>query len=218
MSSESDQKRRQSLSRPLHHHPSSTAYWEKQLPSSTTPPLVRYEQVSKCCYRTPPANTFLPSSPCASHGQSVFIDDLRELIPLVLYTIVALATRLYKIGKANAVVWDEAHFGKFGGYYLNQTFYFDVHPPLAKMLVGLAGFLSGFDGKYDFPSGQPYPPNVPYTTMRILLALPGVALVPIAWATALELGFTTYTRHIVTLMVLAGPYVLVSHPHNAARC
>jgi hypothetical protein len=101
-------------------------------------------------------------------------------------------------------VWDEAHFGKFGAYYLNQTFYFDVHPPLAKMMVGLAGVLSGFDGTYDFPSGQVYPKHVPFTSMRILLALPGVALVPIAWATALELGFSEYSRHIVTIMVLSG--------------
>ncbi|KAG0140808.1 hypothetical protein CROQUDRAFT_674442 [Cronartium quercuum f. sp. fusiforme G11] len=159
-------------------HPSSNAYWDRLPSSKSPPPVVRYDQ-------------------------SVFVEDLRELVPLILYTIFALVTRLYKIGKANTVLWDEAHFGKFAGYYINQTFYFDVHPPLAKMLVGFAGLLSGFDGRYDFPSGQPYPPNVPYTTMRILLALPGIALVPIAWATALELGFTTYTRHIVTLMVLA---------------
>ncbi|POV95028.1 hypothetical protein PSTT_16512 [Puccinia striiformis] len=47
--------------------------------------------------------------------------------------------------------------------------------------------------------------------MRILLALPGVALVPIAWATALELGFSEYTRHIVTIMVLSGMSPLLLH-------
>jgi dolichyl-phosphate-mannose-protein mannosyltransferase len=136
------------------------------------------------------------------------VDDLRELVPLLIYTILSLATRLYKIGRVNTVIWDEAHFGKFGAYYLNQTFYFDVHPPLAKMMVGLAGVLSGFDGTYDFPSGQIYPKHVPFASMRILLALPGVALVPIAWATALELGLSEYTRHIVTIMVLSGPHPL----------
>ncbi|POW01669.1 hypothetical protein PSHT_12428 [Puccinia striiformis] len=70
-------------------------------------------------------------------------------------------------------------------------------------MVGLAGVLSGFDGTYDFPSGDVYPKHVPFISMRILLALPGVALVPIAWATALELGFSEYTRHIVTIMVLS---------------
>lgn len=87
-------------------------------------------------------------------------------------------------------------------YYINQTFYFDVHPPLGKMLVGLAGVLTGFNGSFDFPSGATYPDHVPYRGMRILMALPGVAMVPLAWGTAVELGFTWYGRHIVTLMVL----------------
>lgn len=98
----------------------------------------------------------------------------------------------------------QAHFGKFGAYYLNQTFYFDVHPPLGKMLVGLAGALSGFNGSYDFPSGQTYPDHVPFRAMRVMLAMPGVMMVPLAWGTSLELGFSNYAKHIVTLMTLCG--------------
>lgn len=70
------------------------------------------------------------------------------------------------------------------------------------MLVGLAGALSGFNGSYDFPSGSTYPEHVPFKAMRILLALPGIAMVPLAWGTALELGFSGYAKHLVTLMTL----------------
>lgn len=64
--------------------------------------------------------------------------DVGHQWPLILYTVLALFTRLYKIGASNTVVWDEAHFGKFGAYYLNRTFYFDVslailHSELAKL-------------------------------------------------------------------------------------
>ena len=72
------------------------------------------------------------------------------------------------------------------------------------MLVGLAGLLSGYNGGFEFKSGETYPDDLPYTTMRVMLASFGVMLVPIAWWTAGELGWSKYTRHWVTLCVLCG--------------
>ena len=102
----------------------------------------------------------------------------------------------------------QAHFGKFGSHYINRDFYFDVHPPLGKMLVGLAGLLSGYNGGFDFKSGEHYPDTVPYTAMRVILATFGVGMVPVAWWTAGELGWSRQSRHLVTLCVLFGEYII----------
>ncbi|KAJ1773358.1 Protein O-mannosyltransferase 2 [Coemansia sp. RSA 1813] len=103
-------------------------------------------------------------------------------------TLLSAITRFYKIGWSDRVIWDEAHFGKFGAYYVNGTFYHDVHPPLAKMLVGFSEILTGFDGSFTFPSGKVYPDNVNYTFMRLFNASFGVPMAPMAYYTLLNLG------------------------------
>ncbi|KDQ61319.1 glycosyltransferase family 39 protein [Jaapia argillacea MUCL 33604] len=131
-----------------------------------------------------------------------FIQQNLEHLPPAIYTLLSCWTRFHKIGKSNLVIWDEAHFGKFGSHYLKREFYFDVHPPLGKMLVGLAGLLSGYDGGFEFKSGAEYPDTVPYVAMRVLMAMFGVAMVPLGWYTAVELGFSRRACHLVALMVL----------------
>ncbi|TRM61270.1 glycosyltransferase family 39 protein [Schizophyllum amplum] len=131
-----------------------------------------------------------------------FVQQNIEHLPPVVYTLLSCYTRYHNIGKSGVVVWDEAHFGKFGSHYLKREFYFDVHPPLGKMLVGLAGLLSGYDGSFEFKSGAEYPDTVPYVSMRVMLATFGVGMVPLAWYTAVELGMSMWACHLVALMVL----------------
>lgn len=98
-------------------------------------------------------------------------------------------------------------FGKFGSYYLKREFYFDVHPPLGKMLVGLSGYMAGYNGSFEFKSGEHYPPEVNYTFMRIFNATFGALCVPLAYYTSKQLKFTKATTWLVTLMVLCGRFL-----------
>ncbi|KAJ5937135.1 hypothetical protein N7454_004790 [Penicillium verhagenii] len=124
------------------------------------------------------------------------------IVAPIIFTALALFTRLYRIGRSDIVTWDEAHFGKFGSHYLKREFYFDVHPPLGKMLVGLSGYLAGYNGSFEFKSGEKYPEDVNYTFMRAFNALFGAVCVPLAYYTARELNFRKATVWLITLMVL----------------
>lgn len=128
--------------------------------------------------------------------------DIEAWIAPIVFTFLAFFTRMYKIGQSDIVTWDEAHFGKFGSYYLKREFYFDVHPPLGKMLVGLSGYMAGYNGSFEFKSGEHYPEEVNYTFMRIFNAAFGALCVPLAYYTSKQLNFSKATTWLVTLMVL----------------
>lgn len=125
------------------------------------------------------------------------------LIILVALTLASFFTRYYDIAAAKKVTWDEAHFGKFASYYLNRTFYSDVHPPLGKTLLGLSGYLGGYNGSFLFESGKSYPPYVNFKFMRLFCATFGALMVPISYATALEMGLSQFGAVFVGLLTLS---------------
>ncbi|XP_052549374.1 protein O-mannosyl-transferase 2 isoform X1 [Tympanuchus pallidicinctus] len=107
---------------------------------------------------------------------------------LGLVTLLSFASRFHRLPEPPHVCWDETHFGKMGSYYINRTFFFDVHPPLGKMLIGLAGYLSGYDGTFPFQKpGDRYEQHN-YMGMRGFCAFLGSCLVPFAYLTVLELS------------------------------
>ena len=82
----------------------------------------------------------------------------------------------------------------------------DVHPPLAKLLITLAGWLSGFNGDFDFKDiGKDYvEPGVPYVAMRLLPALMGVMTAPTMFLTLKAAGCRTMTAAMGAGLIIFG--------------
>lgn len=93
--------------------------------------------------------------------------------------IISIAVHFAFLGYPAEVVFDEVHFGKFINSYFTGEYYFDIHPPLGKMLIAgfakLCGYSPGFDFNHIgemFDSGNLF-------ILRFLPALFG-ALIPLA--------------------------------------
>ena len=70
------------------------------------------------------------------------------------------------------------------------------------MLVGLSGYLAGYNGSFEFKSGETYPENLNYSFMRMFNSTFGALCVPLAYFTAKEMNFRRATVWLITLMVL----------------
>ncbi|TCD71835.1 hypothetical protein EIP91_003178 [Steccherinum ochraceum] len=130
--------------------------------------------------------------------------DQISVVIMVALTALAFALRFYKINHPDQVVFDEVHFGKFASFYLKREYYFDVHPPLAKLLFGLAGWFVGYDGHFNFENiGDSYTENnVPFVGLRALPAIFGSLTIPVVYATMKEAGYSTVIAAFSAVLIL----------------
>lgn len=124
-------------------------------------------------------------------------------ITMVVVSLFAIYTRFTNIETPSKVVFDEVHFGKFASYYLERTYFFDLHPPMAKLLIAFVGWLVGYDGSFKFESiNDDYIAyGVPYVAYRSLSALQGVLTIPIMFQTMKTLGYSVTACAFASLLV-----------------
>lgn len=86
----------------------------------------------------------------------------------------------------------------------DHQFFFDVHPPLARLIVALTGWLAKLNPEFEFESiGDSYIENrVPYVYMRSLLAAIGALLVPLVFRILRVSGSPVVTSLMGACLVL----------------
>jgi hypothetical protein len=114
--------------------------------------------------------------------------------------------------------FDEVHFGKFASYYIRREFFFDVHPPLAKLLFAFVGWLVGFDGHFEFENiGDDYiANNVPYIALRSLPAILGSLTPVVVYAIMKESGYPRLVALLSACLVVFGMLSALSTPSRAS--
>ncbi|XP_029640738.1 protein O-mannosyl-transferase 2-like [Octopus sinensis] len=151
----------------------------------------------------PPENEISP----LPYNRRLFISCLS------LLTLISLLSRLYKIEEPPHVCWDETHFGKMASWYIQRTFFFDVHPPLGKMLIAFSGLLTGYDGNFPFAKPGDEYEDTQYVGMRIFCALLGTAIIPISFLIVWELTKSIIASFLAGLIILADTGILTLSRH-----
>lgn len=98
---------------------------------------------------------------------------------------------------------------QFASYYLERTYFFDVHPPFGKLLFALMGWFVGYDGHFHFENiGDSYITNkVPYVAFRAMPALMGALTVPVVFTIMWESGY------VLPACILSASIVLFDNAH-----
>ncbi len=116
-------------------------------------------------------------------------------------SILAFFTRFFNLGFPPKVVFDEAHFGLYATKYLSQQYYFDIHPPLGKMMFAIVGFFKNIKPGFEFTPIEDYG-DFNFLALRFLSALFGSLLVLLIYFFVKELGFSKRIAFVAAFLVL----------------
>lgn len=135
-------------------------------------------------------------------GKTAYFDHLPDSWMLLSLLILSFSTRLLSLEYPPYVVFDETHFGKFVAGYVSGEYFFDIHPPLARLLLYASAAAAGFRPGFDFAFSSQIPPDVPLFALRFLPAFAGSLLVPLAYLVSRELLISRKASLLAALMVL----------------
>ena len=123
-------------------------------------------------------------------------------ILVLIILALSILTHFAFFGHPNETVFDEVHFGKFISGYLNHKYFFDIHPPLGKLMISGAAKLSGYKTGFDFKEiSEKYPDNS-YIWLRLLPVIAGTLLPLVIFFLARELKFSLLASFSAALLII----------------
>ncbi|MCC7543798.1 phospholipid carrier-dependent glycosyltransferase [bacterium] len=116
--------------------------------------------------------------------------------------ILGFASRFWLFGYPNQAVFDEVYFGKFANAYYLHSYFFDIHPPLGKLLIAGFVWFFQFNPTQSFATiGTTYTDNG-YLFLRFLPGLASAILPVIFYLIGKQLKLKQRTALLIGLAVL----------------
>jgi dolichyl-phosphate-mannose--protein O-mannosyl transferase len=123
---------------------------------------------------------------------------------VAMMAIVASVTRLWNLHLPATPVYDETHVGRFLNWYHDRAYFFDVHGPLAKLLMYWTASALGFEGRTTCPyeSAQPYAAACSLAPQRLVPAICGSCMVPLTFVTCCAMRLHPLASFLCSWFVL----------------
>lgn len=127
---------------------------------------------------------------------------LKKNWPIFILLLLAVLTRFLFLSYPSEVVFDEVHFGKFVSSYFTHQYYFDIHPPLGKLMIAGFAKIFGFQGGADFSNIGQSVNKTELFILRFLPALFGVLFVLLIYQLILAVGLSKKAAFLGGFLVL----------------
>jgi len=135
----------------------------------------------------------------------------KEWVLILILLILAATTRFLYLGHPKEVVFDEVYFAKWVTNYFRGEFYFDIHPPLAKMMLAALAKLCGYSdaGNTNFSQiGNEYQSNF-YKFLRSVESFFGIILVLGVYALGKKMFRNKWPGFLASLLIVFDNAILV---------
>jgi dolichyl-phosphate-mannose--protein O-mannosyl transferase len=149
------------------------------------------------------------NEPAEPGGTSFSVID----IVLVLFlSMFSMASHLWLIHHPDSVVFDEVHFGNFTNGYIHSRYFFDIHPPLGKLVMFIFAAFSQYDGSIDFHAryGMPHI-NPDYLTLRLTPAIFSSLCSPLIYLAMRFSSFSSSASFTSGFLVACDTSLLTEH-------
>eukprot|EP00299_Pterocystis_sp_00344_P012664 c6112_g1_i1.p1 GENE.c6112_g1_i1~~c6112_g1_i1.p1 ORF type:complete len:530 (-),score=95.92 c6112_g1_i1:35-1624(-) len=121
---------------------------------------------------------------------------------LSIVSFASFVTRLYRVDFPANVLFDEVHFVSMAQWYVARKYFFDIHPPLGKLILAFVLKLSGFHTDVPYRDiGKEYG-HPGYIYMRYTQAFWGAWLPIVAFLTVRELNLSAHASFIAGSLVV----------------
>ena len=138
--------------------------------------------------------------------------DEKDAGLLIIFLFIGMFSRFFRLQFPRDVVFDEVYFGNFTNNYLEGEHFFDIHPPLGRLLLALGSYLQEYKGDINFESlsktKEKYPSMI-YVSLRSVSAFFAGFCTPLCFILARILGCSRLTSICVGLMVCSDHVMIV---------